>query len=134
MKEVALTPYKLMWGLGGDVTECNRGGDAVHAPVDEQVAVSDDDMEGGAVKFPVEMGPGVAQDEEGGGDVPTPNDEGVGRLRIMVIKQECFAHGGEAPVDVAGDVTRVVADGGDVRNQVPVDEVGVAVNVPGWER
>ena len=68
-------PIQADVGAGGDVTECNRGGDAVHAPVDEQVAVSDDDMEGGAVKFPVEMGPGVAQDEEGGGDVPTRGPE-----------------------------------------------------------
>ena len=69
-----------------------------HATVDEEVAVAEDNFEGGGVQVPVEMGPEVDKDEEGGGDVPTPDDKEAGRLRIMMTKQECFAHGGEGGI------------------------------------
>ena len=71
--------------VGSDVTKNDGGIHVVHAPVDE-------------VQVPVDKGPGVAKDEEGGGVVPIPVDEEAGGLRIMMAKQDCFAHGGEGGI------------------------------------
>ena len=59
--------------VGSDVTKNDGGIHVVHAPVDE-------------VQVPVDKGPGVAKVEEAGG------------LRIMMAKQDCFAHGGEGGI------------------------------------
>ena len=40
----------------------------------------------------------VAKDEEGGEVVPVSVDEKAGRLRIMMTKKDCFAHGGKGGI------------------------------------
>ena len=80
------------------MTKGNGGEDGVHAPFDGGVDVAKDNEGGGDVRVPVDGGPEVAKDEEGGGIVPVPVDEKAGRLRIMMTKQDCFAHGGEGGI------------------------------------
>ena len=78
------------------MTESNRGGDAVHATFDKEVAVADDVLPiqvesnggtvhvrisviggGGAVRDQPGGGFDVAKVDEGGDDVPVPDDEGA---------------------------------------------------------
>ena len=83
---------------GGDVQvpdDESGGEDAVNAPVEAGVDMAKDDE---GVRVPVDEGPELAKDEEGGGVIPAPVDGEAGRLRIVMTKQDCFAHGGEGGI------------------------------------
>ena len=94
------------------MTESNRGGDAVHATFDKEVAVADDVLPiqvesnggtvhvrisviggGGAVRDQPGGGFDVAKVDEGGDDVPVPDDEGAVADAEVVIKGQEI-HGG----------------------------------------
>ena len=76
-------------------------GDEVQVPVDMVVNADyeeDTDRGEGAANAPVEAGVDVANDEEDGEVSPIPVDKKAGGLKMMMIKPERFANGGEGGI------------------------------------